>query len=86
MKRLLCMLMTVCTLTVTAQDEKNVTLNEVTVKGARVVQKEISQHYRDYGNMITLKLSYRLDRGRQYRDIQRTMNHRDSETGILQSK
>ena len=39
MKRLLCMLMTVCTLTVTAQDEKNVTLNEVTVKGARVVQK-----------------------------------------------
>ena len=53
---------------------------------SRYVQKEISQHYRDYGNMITLKLSYRLDRGRQYRDIQRTMNHRDSETGILQIK
>ena len=53
---------------------------------SRYVQKEISQHYRDYGNMITLKLSYRLDRGRQYRDIQRTMNHRESETGILQIK
>lgn len=36
--------------------------------------------------MITLKFSYRLDRGRRYRDIQRTMNHRDNETGILQSK
>ena len=52
---------------------------------SRYVQKEIAQHYRDYGNMITLKLTYRLDRGRQYRDIQRTMNHSDSETGILQT-
>ena len=50
---------------------------------SRYVQKEISQHSRDYGNMLTLKLSYRLDRGRKYRDIQRTMNHSDKETGIL---
>ena len=52
---------------------------------SRYVQKEIAQHYRDYGNMITLKLTYQLDRGRRYRDIQRTMNHSDSETGILQT-
>ena len=50
---------------------------------SRYVQKDISQHQRDYGNMLTLKLSYSLDRGRKYRDIQRTMNHKDSETGIL---
>ena len=50
---------------------------------SRYVQKEISQHCRDYGNMLTLKLSYRLDHGRKYRDIQRTMNHSDKETGIL---
>ena len=50
---------------------------------SRYVQKEISQHHRDYGNMLTLKLSYRLDRGRKYRDIQRSMNHSDKETGIL---
>ena len=50
---------------------------------SRYVQKEISQHCGDYGNMLTVKLSYRLDRGRKYRDIQRTMNHSDSETGIL---
>ena len=50
---------------------------------SRYVQKEISQHCRDYGNMLTLKLSYRLDHGRKYRDIQRNMNHSDNETGIL---
>ena len=50
---------------------------------SRYVQKEISQHYRDYGNMLTLILSYRLDHGRKYRDIQRSMNHSDKETGIL---
>ena len=50
---------------------------------SRYVQKNISQHCRDYGNMLTLKLSYRLDHGRKYRDIQRTMNHSDKETGIL---
>ena len=49
----------------------------------RYVQKEISQHYRDYGNMLTLKLSYRFDHGRKYHDIQRSMNHSDKETGIL---
>ena len=50
---------------------------------SRYVHKEISQHYRDYGNMLTIKLSYRLDHGRKYRDIRRTMNHSDKETGIL---
>ena len=50
---------------------------------SRYVQKEISQHSRDYGNMLTLKLSYRLDHGRKYRDIRRSMNHSDKETGIL---
>lgn len=50
---------------------------------SQYVNKHITQHYRDYGNMLTLKLTYRLDHGRKYRDIQRTMNHRDSETGIL---
>ena len=50
---------------------------------SRYVQKEITQHQRDYGNMLTLRLSYRLDHGRKYRNIQRSMNHSDKETGIL---
>ena len=50
---------------------------------SRYVEKVVTQHYRDYGNMVTFALSYRLDYGRRYRDIQRSMNHSDSETGIL---
>ena len=49
----------------------------------RYVQKEISRHHRDYGNMVTLKLAYRFEYGRKYRDINRSMNHQDNETGIL---
>ena len=50
---------------------------------SRYVQKELSQHSRDYGNMLTLKLSCRLDYGRKYRDIHRTMNYSDSGTNVL---
>lgn len=50
---------------------------------SRYVTKEIVQHCRDYGNMLTLSLSYRFDHGRKYRDIERTMNHTDSDAGIL---
>lgn len=53
---------------------------------SRYIHKEVSQHSRDYGNMLTLNLTWHLSSGRKYRDIQRTMNHRDTETGILQSK
>ncbi|MBR1448308.1 MAG: hypothetical protein IJ588_06140 [Prevotella sp.] len=37
----------------------------------------------DDGNCLTLNLIWHLSRGRQYRDIERTMNHQDKETGIL---
>ena len=53
---------------------------------SRYIHKEASQHSRDLGNMLTLNLTWHLSSGRKYRDIQRTMNHRDTETGILQSK
>lgn len=52
----------------------------------RYINIEVSQHNRDYGNMLTLNLSWSLSSGRKYRHIQRTMNHKDSDTGILQSK
>ena len=50
---------------------------------SRYVQKEITGHSRDYGNMVSLRLSWRFERGRRYRDIERSMNHSDTETGIL---
>ena len=52
----------------------------------RYIHKEVSQHNRDFGNMLTFNLSWNFSSGRKYRDIQRTMNHQDSDTGILQSK
>lgn len=52
----------------------------------RYIHKEISQYSRDLGNMLTLNLTWKLSSGRKYRDIQRSMNHRDTETGILQTK
>ena len=53
---------------------------------SRYIHKDTSQHSRDLGNMLTLNLTWHLSSGRKYRNIQRTMNHRDTETGILQSK
>ena len=53
---------------------------------SRYIHKEASQHSRDMGNMLTLNFTWRFSSGRKYREIQRTMNHRDTETGILQSK
>jgi hypothetical protein len=53
---------------------------------SRYIHKEASQHSRDLGNMLTLNFTWRFSSGRKYREIQRTMNHRDTETGILQSK
>ena len=50
---------------------------------SRYITKNTVQRSRDFGNMLTLSLSYRFDHGRKYRDIQRTMNHSDRETGIL---
>lgn len=50
---------------------------------SRYLHKDISQHQRDFGNMLTLNLTWRLDHGRRYRDIQRTMEHQEQETGIL---
>lgn len=50
---------------------------------SRYLHKDISEHQRDFGNMLTLNLTWRLERGRHYRDIHRTMEHQEQETGIL---
>ena len=59
-------------------------LNEKTEVLSRYIHKEASLHSRDFGNMLTLNLTWHLSSGRKYRDIQRTMNHRDTDTGILE--
>ena len=61
-------------------------LNEKSEVMNRYLHKEMSVYSRDFGNMITLNLSWHFSSGRKYRDIQRTMNHQDTDTGILQTK
>lgn len=59
-------------------------LNYKTEVLSRYIHKDITQHSRDFGNMLTLNITWHLSSGRKYRDIQRTMNHQDTETGILE--
>ena len=47
------------------------------------IQKDVSVHNSDQGNRLILTLTWKLSHGRQYRNIQRSMNHSDTETGIL---
>ena len=51
----------------------------------RFVHKEASTREPSFGNMLTFSLSWSFSSGRKYRDIQRTINHQDQETGILQT-
>ena len=49
----------------------------------RYLHKNFTQRDSDEGNCLMLNLTWNLSRGRQYRSINRTLNHQDSETGIL---
>lgn len=51
----------------------------------RYIHKEAKTHNRDYGNMLTLNLSWNISSGKKYRSIQRNMEHQDTETGILKA-
>ena len=49
----------------------------------RYIQKDMISFDRDQGNRLSLNLTWKFCHGRHYRSIQRTMEHHDSETGIL---
>lgn len=49
----------------------------------KLIHKRFSLHSSDRANMLTLRLTWRLDRGRRYRDIDRTLHNKDTQTGIL---
>jgi len=50
------------------------------------VQKEIVATDSTQNNRLTLTLLWNLPRGRKYRDLNRTMNHRDTETCVLKKE
>ena len=48
-----------------------------------LIHKQMEYHGRDYGNMISIGFSWKLNRGKQYHDINRELNNKDTQTGIL---
>lgn len=54
---------------------------------SRYVHKDTSQYSSDNANRLSLNLTWTLNRGRKYADIERTINHRDTDAGVMkQSK
>ena len=47
------------------------------------VQKKYTQRNRDFGNMVSLSLSYRLSKGHKYKNIEKTLENKDTDTGII---
>lgn len=49
----------------------------------RYLHKDILLRSGDDGNALYLNFSWKLNRGRRYKDIRRTMQNKDTQTGIL---
>lgn len=49
----------------------------------RYIHKNILLRSDDDGNSLTLGFSWKLNKGRKYKDIDRTMQNKDTQTGIL---
>ena len=51
----------------------------------RFVQQRSENHSTDYGNVIILKFTWQLSHGREYKQIQRSQQQQDRETGIMKA-
>lgn len=49
----------------------------------RYVHKLSSMISRDYGNMVSIGITWKLNKGRQYKSAQRQIEYKDKESGIL---
>lgn len=49
----------------------------------RYLQKAIESHSSDLGNMLTLNISWKLNRGKHRQDIEKKLDNQDTQTGIL---
>ena len=65
------------------QKEGN-TSRELTIN--QFVKKSLTVSIPEWGNMLTLRISWHFDRGRKYQSDYRGNRYRDNESGILKSK
>lgn len=47
------------------------------------IKKSMIMHSRDNGNMITLNFAWKLNHGKRFQNIQRKIQNKDTQTGIL---
>ena len=52
----------------------------------RYLNKETFYRNSSFGNMISLNFTWKFTKGRQYKQMQRTMNNKDTDTGILKEQ
>lgn len=62
--------------------QNNPQMNKMCLEN-RYIHKTITLNGTDYGNMITLNFAWRLNHGHKYQKIDKTMNNRDTQTGII---
>ncbi len=49
----------------------------------RSIYKSIDVFGREFGNMVTINISWKINKGRGYKNINRSINQKDTETGII---
>ena len=53
---------------------------------SQFIKKDLTVYIPEWGNMISLNLTWNLSRGRKYQSDQKGVWNRDSETGIFKGK
>lgn len=73
-----------CTLSVFWQNplQDSVKTNEAGLVN-RMIHKSMAMHNKDTANMITLNVSWRINRGRKYKSVQKSLQNKDTQTGIM---
>ncbi len=49
----------------------------------RFVRKTVTERGGDYGNILGLKITWKLTKGRKYEGLQRGRTKKDTDTGIV---
>ncbi len=62
--------------------QRNPKLEEVSLEN-RYIHKTTVSRGRDYGNMLSLSIAWKLQRGRAFRDVERGEGKKDRESGIM---
>lgn len=47
------------------------------------LKKNIALYSTDYSNMVSLKITWRIEKGRKYRSADKRINLSDNDTGIM---